>query len=173
MKKINIFLTCLILASCNTSKKVVEEKQIKDSIVYVDRVRIDTIKIENVKTVTLPTYNTIEIPCDSSSQKQSYTTGGTTYKIIKEKGKVRVVFVQKKDSCMSSHGYKSVLKSKDSLQKVVERYTQTKEVVKQSFWGMLKANLYMILFFIILVLWILGITPMFIFKLIRKMLIGV
>ena len=150
-------MTCLILASCNTSKKVIQEKQIKDSIVYVDRVRIDTIR--EVKTINQGFDTEINFKCDTTALNQSYKSGGVQYKVIKEKGQIK--FIIKKDSSLCVDRYQSILKSKDSLRKVINESIKTKKIVRTPFF----ADFWRIAFFILLFLWIFGITPRFIFKL--------
>lgn len=151
----------LFFSSCTTSKKITSEKQIKDSIVYVDKIRIDTIR-EKI-TINDGIDNEINFKCDSTALNQSYKSGGVQYRIIKEKGEIR--FVIKKDSSVCVDKYQSTLKIKDSLQRVVNKSIQSKEIVRKPF----LSDIWKIAFFVLLGFWILGITPLFIFRLIKPL----
>lgn len=153
MKKTSLIFTCLILASCVTKKEIITQKETKDSVVYVDKIRIDTIR--ETKTVDSGFDNEIIFRCDSATVNQSYKSGGVKYKFIKEKGEVR--FVIKKDSSICVDKYQSILKVKDSLQRVVDISVEDIKTVRQPFF----ADFWKIAFFVILVFWALGLTPKF------------
>jgi hypothetical protein len=142
--------------SCNSTKKVATTTQIKDSIVFVNK--IDTIR--EFKTIFKGFDTQLNFKCDSTALNQVYKSGDVQYKIIKEKGEIR--FLIKKDTIFLKDTYKS--KSKDSLQRVVNKSIENKTIVRKPFF----ADFWKIAFFILLILWIFGITPMFIFKLIKK-----
>lgn len=163
MKQILYLLIGLLLFSCKTSKKVTEKIVTKDSLVYVEKVRVDTVKIVETKTITEPIYNEIEIPCDSLDYYQKIANGKVQFKVVKEKGKVKIIY--KQDSLVDKYKllyFKSINKL-DSISKIKNISVSTqKEVIQKTFWQSLLENIWKILFFIILVLWILGITPRFI-----------
>jgi len=161
MKKTSLIFTCLILASCVTKKEVTKETDKKDSInTETNKVRIDTIFKDRVIHETEFFTNEILIPCDSAKFSQSIKSGKTSYKIVKEKGQVKVVFKRDSSTSICENQYKVLTIENNSLKSKISslNQTQTKEVVKKPFF----ANLWQILFFVILILWILGITPKFI-----------
>jgi hypothetical protein len=164
---LTIFLA-LGLWSC-VAKKEVSKTEIKKDSVYItnEKIKIDTIYNEKIKTIFEKINNEITIPCDSAKFSQSIEVGKIKYKIIKEKGSVRVVFRRDSSSFKQTNEYKSIYKQNDSLKRLIStrEKTEKKEVVKKPFF----ANLWQILFFIVLFLWIFGITPRFIFKLITNL----
>lgn len=166
MKKNNIFasiytpslLTMLtwacfsILTSCVAKKEI---SKTEETTVENKSVRIDTIFKERIKTIFESVNNEVIIPCDSTKFNQSFDVGKIKYKIIKEKGSVRVVFKRDSSQFKQSNEYKYIYRENDSLKRIIS--IQKKEIVKKPFF----ANLWQILFFIILFLWFFGITPKF------------
>lgn len=156
MRKISLILTCLILASCVTKKELTKNEIKKDSITIENNsVRIDTIYKEKIIHNTEFFTNEVLIPCDSAKFNQSFEVGKIKYKIIKEKGSVRVVFKRDSSQFKQSNEYKYIYRQNDSLKRLIS--IEKKEVVKKPFF----ANLWKILFFIVLFLWFFGITPKF------------
>lgn len=153
MRKISLILTCLILASCVAKKEI---SKTEESTVENNSVRIDTIFKEKTIHNTEFFTNEVLIPCDSAKFSQVFEVGKIKYKIIKEKGSVRVVFKRDSSSFKQSNEYNYVYRQNDSLKRLIS--IEKKEVVKKPFF----ANLWQILFFIILILWVFGITPKFI-----------
>lgn len=74
MKKLNLLLLVLLFASCKAVKnaQISQEKQ-KDSISYVERVIIDTLKIPGDKIV-------VQIPCDEL-KSQNFSKGRAKVKV--------------------------------------------------------------------------------------------
>jgi hypothetical protein len=164
MKKL-ILLLAVFLTSCTTSKKFTEKTTTKDSIVYVDKLRIDTVKITENKTVTEPVYVEVEIPCDSLVYYQKIENGKSQFKISKENGKVKIMY--KQDSLVDKYKslYEKSIVKMDSIAKVkMVSETKEKKIVHQTFWQALIAKIWQILFIIVLVLWCFGITPRLIFS---------
>jgi hypothetical protein len=161
MRVISQILTCLILASCVAKKEVSKSDIKKDSItIENNNVRIDTIFKERIIHNTEFFTNEITIPCDSAKFNQSFDLGKIKYKIIKEKGSVKVVFKRDSAHFKQTNEYKYIYRQNDSLKRLVSIHNkiEKKEVVKKPFFS----GLWKILFFILLPLWILGITPKFI-----------
>lgn len=166
-KIITIVLLTLAIWACVAKKDLSKTDIKKDSIIIENNnIRIDTIYKERINTIFEQVNNEVTIPCDSTKFSQSFEAGKIKYKIIKEKGSVRVVFKRDSSSYKYSNEYKYIYRQNDSLKRLISTSdtTKSKEVTKKPFF----ANLWQILFFIILFLWILGITPRFIFKLITK-----
>lgn len=123
-----------ILISCGSRKSISTEKQ-RDSIQIVEKIKIDTFKIIEKVTVTEPVYNEVNIPCDSTYFESKYQSGAVKYKIIKEKGNVRVVFEKDSLRNFEKELYHRALSEKDSLLKVVDKQKSEKKVVRESFWS--------------------------------------
>ena len=110
MKKIYIlFILALLLISCKTKQPVPQ-------IVYQEK--IDTVHIEKIKTINVPTYltQTIEKPCDSAGLLKQFK------QTIKAKG-VEVVVQTVGQSIVSTV-------NTDSLKQVWEREYQTSQEVQ-------------------------------------------
>ena len=154
------FCILLLLFSCNTQKKVTEKIVKKDSIIYVTKLKVDTVKITETKTISEPVNNDIVIPCDSLKYYQELASGKTRIIIKKEKGLVRIIY--KKDPSESSNKevYKNSVQKNDSI-KVTKSETSTKNkiVLKKTFWQKITSDIWRLLFFSILILWVIGITP--------------
>ena len=167
MKLIIIVLLMSAICSCVAKKDLSKIDIKKDSItIENNNIRIDTIYKERIKTIFEQVNNEVTVPCDSTKFSQSFEVGKIKYKIIKEKGSVRVVFKRDSSNFKQSNEYKYIYRQNDSLKRLISTHEkiEKKEVTKKPFF----ANLWQILFFIVLFLWIFGITPRFIFKLITK-----
>lgn len=157
-----------ILMGCATKKSVSNQDIKKDSIIIENKiVQIDTIYKERIKTIFEQVNNDVLIPCDSSNFTQSFESGKIKYKIIKEKGSVRVVFRRDSSHFYQSNEYKYIYRQNDSLKRLISIHDkiEKKEVIKTPF----LANLWRIAFLMLLVLWIFGITPRFILDSIMRL----
>jgi hypothetical protein len=141
MKKLNLLLLVVLFASCKTVKntQISQEKQ-KDSISYVERVIVDTLKIPGDKIE-------IKIPCDDL-KSQSFSKGrakvkvepkGNGYVITASCDSIEKLLISKEKEIIR---LSEKLKSNDS-QKVVG-LTQL-----QSFW-IVMGKIFMVLLIIIL-----------------------
>ena len=151
----------LFLVSCIPTKNLSKSDKSKDSILIVEKIRIDTIK-ETI-TINKGFDSEINFKCDSGTLDQSYKSGGVQYKVIKEKGGIR--FIIKKDSSFITEKYKSLWQSKDSLQRVVNKSIESSKIVRKP----LFSDFWKIAFFVLLAFWAFGITPLFIFRMIKKL----
>lgn len=153
-------LILLLFFNCKPKEILTKEKNTKDSIVYVDKIRIDTIKLFEKIEIEKPTENEINLKCDSTSFNQNYKSGKIEYKIIKEKGAVRVVIKTDTISKIIKDSYYSKLYKKDSISKIKEFHSKEKTIIKKenNFWQNILLNIWKILFWIFFTLWILGIT---------------
>ena len=153
MKKLIVLVLITIFAFSCTTRKV---DKVEEKIVYVDKVKKDSIFInkEIIKTDTI--FNEILVDCDSTSFSQKFGDSSSNIKIVKEKGKVLIKYVKSPTETKYEKIYveKEIKKDSISTEKKVESTTKT----KSNFF----ANIYKIAFFVLLVLWILGITPKFI-----------
>lgn len=154
------FCILLLLFSCNTQKKVTEKIVKKDSIIYVTKLKVDTVKITETKTISEPVNNDIVIPCDSLKYYQELASGKTRIIIKKEKGLVRIIY--KKDPSESSNKevYKNSVQKNDSIKATKsEISTKNETVIEKTFWQKITSDIWKLLFFSILILWLIGITP--------------
>ena len=153
MKKLIVLVLITIFAFSCTTRKV---DKVEEKIVYVDKVKKDSIFInkEIIKTDTI--FNEILVDCDSTSFSQKFGDSSSNIKIVKENGKVLIKYVKSPTETKYEKIYveKEIKKDSISTEKKVENTTKT----KSNFF----ANIYKIVFFVLLVLWILGITPKFI-----------
>lgn len=153
MKKLIVLVLITIFAFSCTTRKV---DKVEEKIVYVDKVKKDSIFInkEIIKTDTI--FNEILVDCDSTSFSQKFGDSNSNIKIVKEKGKVLIKYVKSPTETKYEKIYveKEIKKDSISTEKKVENTTKT----KSNFF----TNIYKIAFFVLLVLWILGITPKFI-----------
>lgn len=159
-----IFIVCFgILTSCTTTKSLSKSDKTKDSIVIVEKIRIDTIREKIIESKGFD--SEINFKCDSSALNQSYKSGGVQYKVIKEKGEIK--FIIKKDSSFITEKYKSLWQSKDSLQRVVNKSIESSKIVRKP----LFSDFWKIAFFVLLGFWVFGITPLFIFRMVKRLFV--
>ena len=155
MKKLIVLVLITIFAFSCTTRKV---DKVEEKIVYVDKIKRDSIFInkEIIKTDTI--FNEILVDCDSTSFSQKFGDSSSNIKIVKEKGKVLIKYVKSPTETKYEKIYveKEIKKDSISTEKKVENTTKT----KSNFFS----NIYKIAFFVLLVLWILGITPKFIIR---------
>ena len=159
------FCFLFLFFSCNTQKRVKEKIVKKDSIIYVTKLKVDTVKITETKTISDPINNDVVIPCDSLKYYQELASGKTRIIIKKEKGSVRIVY--KKDSTENSNKetIQSSFQKNDSIQNTKSEVSSTSEtIVEKTFWQKITSDVWRLLFFSILILWIIGITPGFILR---------
>lgn len=159
------FCFLFLFFSCNTQKRVKEKIVKKDSIIYVTKLKVDAVKITETKTISEPVNNDVVIPCDSLKYYQELASGKTRIIIKKEKGSVRIVY--KKDSTENSNKetIQSSFQKNDSIQNTKSEVSSTSEtIVQKTFWQKITSDVWRLLFFSILILWIIGITPGFILR---------
>ena len=157
MKKLIVLVLITIFAFSCTTRKV---EKVEEKIVYVDKVKKDSIFInkEIIKTDTI--FNEILVDCDSTSFSQKFGDSSSNIKIVKEKGKVLIKYVKSPTETVYEKIYVEKEEKKDSV--VLDKNTKIVKESKTTFLENIMNNIYKIGFFVILVLWILGITPKFI-----------
>ena len=157
MKKlITIFLIIFLTFSC-TTRKVEKENE---KIVYVDKIKRDSIFInkEIIKTDTI--FNEILVDCDSTSFSQSFGDSKSNIRIVKENGKVLIKYVKSPSETKYEKIYIEKEEKKDSV--VLDKSTKVIKENKTTFLENVMNNIYKIGFFVTFILWIFGITPKFI-----------
>ena len=157
MKKlITIFLIIFLTFSC-TIRKVEKENE---KIVYVDKIKRDSIFInkEIIKTDTI--FNEILVDCDSTSFSQSFGDSKSNIRIVKENGKVLIKYVKTPSETVYEKIYVEKEEKKDSV--VLDKSTKVIKENKTTFLENVMNNIYKIGFFVTFILWIFGITPKFI-----------
>ena len=157
MKKlITIFLIIFLTFSC-TTRKVEKENE---KIVYVDKIKRDSIFInkEIIKTDTI--FNEILVDCDSTSFSQSFGDSKSNIRIVKENGKVLIKYVKTPSETVYEKIYVEKEEKKDSV--VLDKSTKVIKENKTTFLENVMNNIYKIGFFVTFILWIFGITPKFI-----------
>ena len=157
MKKLIVLVLITIFAFSCTTRKVEKENE---KIVYVDKVKKDSIFInkEIIKTDTI--FNEILVDCDSTSFSQNFGDSNSNIKIVKEKGKVLIKYVKSPTETVYEKIYVEKEIKKDSV--FSEKNIKVIKENKTTFLDNVLNNIYKIAFFVLLVLWILGITPKFI-----------
>lgn len=156
MKITTIFLILFLTFSC-TTRKVEKENE---KIVYVDRIKRDSIFIDREITKTDTLYNEILVDCDSTSFSQNFGDSKSNIKIVKEKGKVLVKYIKTPSKTIYEKVYVEKENKKDSV--VSEKSTKVIKENKTTFLENVMNNIYKIGFFVTFILWIFGITPKFI-----------
>ena len=157
MKKLIIMFLIVFLTFSCTTRKVEKENE---KIVYVDKIKRDSIFInkEIIKTDTI--FNEILVDCDSTSFSQNFGDSNSNIKIVKEKGKVLIKYVKSPTETVYEKIYVEKEIKKDSV--FSEKNIKVIKENKTTFLDNVLNNIYKIAFFVLLVLWILGITPKFI-----------
>ena len=157
MKKLIVLVLITIFAFSCTTRKV---DKVEEKIVYVDKVKKDSIFInkEIIKTDTI--FNEILVDCDSTSFSQKFGDSSSNIKIVKEKGKVLIKYVKSPTETKYEKIYVEKKIKKDSV--VLDKNTKIVKESKTTFLENIMNNIYKIGFFVILMLWVLGITPRFI-----------
>ena len=157
MKKLIVLVLITIFAFSCTTRKV---DKAEEKIVYVDKVKKDSIFInkEIIKTDTI--FNEILVDCDSTSFSQKFGDSSSNIKIVKEKGKVLIKYVKSPTETKYEKIYVEKEIKKDSV--FSEKNIKVIKENKTTFLDNVLNNIYKIAFFVLLVLWILGITPKFI-----------
>ena len=157
MKKLIVLVLITIFAFSCTTRKVEKENE---KIVYVDKIKRDSIFInkEIIKTDTI--FNEILVDCDSTSFSQSFGDSKSNIKIVKENGKVLIKYVKTPSETVYEKIYVEKEEKKDSV--VLDKSTKVIKENKTTFLENVMNNIYKIGFFVTFILWIFGITPKFI-----------
>ena len=148
-------LITIFAFSCTTRKV----DKVEEKIVYVDKVKKDSIFInkEIIKTDTI--FNEILVDCDSTSFSQKFGDSSSNIKIVKEKGKVLIKYVKSPSETKYEKIYIEKENKKDSIS--TEKSVKIIKDKKTTFLDKVLNNIYKVGFFVILILWVLGITPRF------------
>lgn len=167
MKLLCIIFSAILLTSatwsCATKKSVATQDIKKDSIVVENKtIRIDTVKEFKTIRITEPSENKIIIKCDSTAFNQVFKSGRSSYEIIKKNGVIKFDIKNDSSTCVDYQKYQKTIIKNDSLKRIISIHDKIEKKV------IVKYNLWQIAFFVILILWIFGITPRFLIKIIFK-----
>ena len=156
MKKLIVLVLITIFAFSCTTRKV---DKVEEKIVYVDKVKKDSIFInkEIIKTDTI--FNEILVDCDSTSFSQKFGDSSSNIKIVKENGKVLIKYVKSPTETKYEKIYVEKENKKDSV--VLDKNIKIVKENKTTFLENIMNNIYKIGFFVTFILWIFGITPKF------------
>ena len=153
MKKLIVLVLITIFAFSCTTRKV---DKVEEKIVYVDKIKKDSVFINKEITKTDTIFNEILVDCDSASFSQKFGDSSSNIKIVKEKGKVLIKYIKSPTETKYEKIYVEKEEKNDSVS--IENKIESIKKTESNFF----ANIYKIAFFITLVLWVLGVTPKFI-----------
>lgn len=173
--RIFIFISILILfASCKTTEYIYEEKTIYDTI-QIEKTITDTIiqekEIEKIRDIKTKVF----LPCPPDGDKggKGRNESGDNYtewEYDEDKGGYNVELycaeqINQKDSII-----RRLTKEIDTYKSHTKETISEKEKVteKSSWWQSFFKNIWKVLFFTVLLLWLFGITPKFILKAFSK-----
>ena len=162
MKNIFYILLLFVISSCKTTEYVVKEKVINDTVI-IDKTVTDTIYRETEKIITKDVEINTFLPCDESDNEGNSRSGDNEvswiYDSIRKGYNIRLYCaeqISKRDSI--NRTLREKLKHyQSSTTKEVEEVKVVKE--NKNFFDKLFHNIYKLLFFILLPLWVLGISP--------------
>lgn len=174
--KITVIAAILMLAlisifSCKTTEYITKVEKQTDTI-EVEKIIIDSTSHKSTKEITKPTKSDLFLPCpeteneSGSSGKNESGENYAKWQYDKEKGGYNVeLYCAEQISIFDSINKKlsienSLLKIHSSI-KISEKAT-IKE--NSNWWQSVLKNIWKVLFFTVLLLWIFGITPKFILK---------
>lgn len=146
MKKTAFFIGLLFLVSCGTKKQITSQQE---KIVYIT----DTIIDKMIVTITEPVEHEVQIPCDSTYFEQKFKAGNSQFKVTRDKGQIKIVYVKEKTEKTDRDHVK---KSNQLIKESVKKDTT---IVRLSWWEKIMMHFWMIAFILIFILWIFGITP--------------
>jgi len=177
MRTLLLIFILLFLTSCKVTEYVVEKEieYVTDSIAY-EKTVTDTVYWEREVKESQEIEGNTFLPCPKDSTESggygSFKSGENYYKWIFDKnmnGYFIEMYLTKTKSVKDSIHEKKEIKEKEVekketiKEKEVEKQIHT-EKITLNFWQKLWTNIYKFLFIIVLILWILGITPRFILK---------
>lgn len=176
--RIFIFISILILfASCKVTEYVVKKEieYVTDSIAY-EKTITDTVFIQREVRESQEIEGNNFLPCPKDSTETggfgTLKSGENYYKWRfdrNQNGYLIEMYLAKTKSVKDSVSQKKEVKEsiKEKKETVKEKETEKQihtEKITLNFWQKLWTNIYKFLFIIVLILWILGVTPRFILK---------
>lgn len=162
MKNIFYIPLLFIIASCKTTEYVVREKIINDTVI-IDKSVTDTIYRETEKIITKDVEINTFLPCDESDNEGNSKSGDNEvswiYDSIRKGYNIRLYCaeqISKRDSIN-----RTLREKLNHYESITTKEVEETKVVKESrnFFDKLFSNIYKILFFILLPLWGLGLSP--------------
>lgn len=162
MKNIFYILLLFVISSCKTTEYVVREKIVNDTVI-IDKTVTDTIYKETEKIITKDVEINTFLPCNDNESDGNSRSGDNEvswhYDSIRKGYNIRLYCaeqISKRDSI--NRTLREKLKHyESSTTKEVEETKVVKE--NKNFFDKLFSNIYKLLFFILLPLWVLGISP--------------
>lgn len=162
-----IILALIFFSSCKTTEYITKVETKVDTV-RIEKSIIDTVFHERKIEITKPIHTKVFLPCDetkgSGGSKSGDSSANWTYDA--EKGGYNVELycaeqINRLDSInrvltIENNAYKSSISTTDSKKETVKENT--------SFWAKIMKEIWKVLFFVILVLWLFGITPKYILK---------
>lgn len=160
--RVIVLILIVLISSCKTTEYIVKEKVINDTII-IDKTVTDTIYREKEKIITKDVEINTFLPCDDNESDGSSRSGHNEvswiYDSIRKGYNIRLYCaeqISKRDSI--NRTLREKLKHyESSTTKEVEEVKVVKE--NKNFFDQLFLNIYKLLFFILLPLWVLGISP--------------
>lgn len=157
-----ILILIVLISSCKTTEYVVKEKIVNDTVI-IDKTVTDTIYRETEKIITKDVEINTFLPCDESDNEGNSKSGDNEvswhYDSIRKGYNIRLYCaeqISRRDSI--NRTLREKLKHyESSTTKEVEETKVVKE--NKNFFNQLFSNIYKLLFFILLPLWVLGISP--------------
>lgn len=175
---LSISVILFLIHSCKTTEYITRVET--EYITVRDTVRIESEVIEKEtqkteKEITRETKSDLFLPCPESDEKGSegMNSSGDNYskwKYNEERGGYDVeLYCAAQISVKDSINYSLEMKLKEYRSRESEREKESIENVKtvkenSGLWAKIMKGIWKVLFFVILVLWLFGITPKFIFK---------
>jgi len=174
MRNLIVLLVLVFLNSCN-ARKVVKQKEYIHDTIRVEVVRDSIIEKEKEVIVTKPIKTEVFIPCPEDTEIGSsgeISSGNNTaqWQFDEMKNGYKITF--ECDSAVNELNREIIrLKNENkSIRTTIQGSELETNEVKNNFWQGVLSNLWKILFFITAGLWLFGITPKFIFKLLKSSL---
>ena len=167
---LKIIICVLFLSSCKTTEYVYKEKKIYDTI-QIEKTITDTIVQEKQIDKIREIKSNVFLPCPKDGEKGSSGRNDsgdnyTKWEYDDEKGGYNVELycseqINKKDSII-----RKLKEEVDSYKSHTKETISEKEKVTQKtdWWQSLFKNVWKVLFFTVLLLWLFGITPKWILK---------
>lgn len=160
--RVIILILIVLISSCKTTEYVVKEKIVNDTVI-IDKTVTDTIYRETEKIITKDVEINTFLPCDESESDGSSRSGDNEvswhYDSIRKGYNIRL-YCAEQISKMDSINRTLIEKLKHYESSTTKETEETK-VVKENknFFDKLFPNIYKLLFFILLPLWGLGLSP--------------
>lgn len=175
-KFIGLFILSLLILSCNSQRRIITETEYIHDTVHIEKVVTEIQFKDKVVKITEPTITTQFLPCPDDvnfvpidlSTKQNNNTTTAIFDPTK-KGWIissycdSIVNIYEKEFYLKDTKIDSLMKT----QRIVN--TDSKEtIIKKNFFQNLISDIYLILLIFVTILWIFGVTPKYILKMVVR-----